>query len=361
MCSTRSRAAQEGTVARAFNAADKVEVRWTRDSANQFQQRTDVQRNIARFAGVVGGTADALTATLASDLKALQDGMRVDAEALLANASTTPTLNLTLGPAFDGTSTATGAKTIKKFAASALAAGDMAGPGHRLMFEYRAADDAWYILNPAGALSRALLSVRHAIQAAKIDANGYNAAFAAGTGLAVDFSATATPFNVSFANGFDSQGPFELVTQVTADAASAVASIAASNTTFLHATWSSLSAVTWGKCLIPPQYGYAFDRSQASLINFEAANGSTTFLDDFGNTWTPSGNAQITTAQSKFGTSSMLLDGTGDWISSTNFTTLAMARGKCRPGCASTPSRRRNHADQSAGQAAGPTSARYSR
>jgi hypothetical protein len=314
--------AQEGTIARAFNAADKVELRWTRDSANQFHQRTDIQRNIARFAGVAGGTADALTATLASDLKALQDGMRVDIEAALANATTTPTFNLTLGPAFDGTSTVIGALTIKKLAASALSAADIAGAGHRVMLEYRAADNAWYILNPAGALSRALLSVRHAIQAAKIDANGFNAAFAAGTGLAVDLSAAATPFNVSFANGFDSQGPFELVSQLTADAASAVASIAASNTTFLHATWSNISAVTWGKCLIPPQHGYAFDRTQAALLNFEAANGSTTFLDDFGNTWTPSGNAQITTAQSKFGTSSMLLDGTGDWISSTNFTGL---------------------------------------
>jgi hypothetical protein len=45
-------------------------------------------------------------------------------------------------------------------------------------------------------------------------------------------------------------------------------------------------------------------------------------LDDFGNTWTASGNAQIDTAQFKFGASSLLLDGTGDWVTSTSISSL---------------------------------------
>jgi hypothetical protein len=45
------------------------------------------------------------------------------------------------------------------------------------------------------------------------------------------------------------------------------------------------------------------------------ADASTTFTDERGHTFTAAGNAQIDTAQSKFGGSSLRLDGTGDYIS----------------------------------------------
>lgn len=51
-----------------------------------------------------------------------------------------------------------------------------------------------------------------------------------------------------------------------------------------------------------------------SLLHFDGTNGSTTFTDVTGRTWTPSGNAQISTANPKFGTGSYLGDGTGDRI-----------------------------------------------
>lgn len=54
-----------------------------------------------------------------------------------------------------------------------------------------------------------------------------------------------------------------------------------------------------------------------SLLQFEGANGSTTITDAKGRTWTAQGNAQISTAQSRFGSSSLVLDGTGDWIEAT--------------------------------------------
>lgn len=53
----------------------------------------------------------------------------------------------------------------------------------------------------------------------------------------------------------------------------------------------------------------------ASLLHFEGADASTTFTDDVGNAWTRVGNAQIDTAQFKFGTASGLFDGTGDYLS----------------------------------------------
>jgi hypothetical protein len=51
-------------------------------------------------------------------------------------------------------------------------------------------------------------------------------------------------------------------------------------------------------------------------LKFDGADGSTTIVDEKGHTFTASGNAQIDTAQSKFGGSSLLVDGTGDYASS---------------------------------------------
>lgn len=51
-----------------------------------------------------------------------------------------------------------------------------------------------------------------------------------------------------------------------------------------------------------------------SMLQFEGANGSTTFTDPSGKTWAANGNAQITTASPIFGSGSLLLDGTGDFI-----------------------------------------------
>lgn len=51
------------------------------------------------------------------------------------------------------------------------------------------------------------------------------------------------------------------------------------------------------------------------LLHFEGADGSTTFTDETGlQTWTAGGNARIRTANSRFGGSSLYLDGSGDYI-----------------------------------------------
>jgi hypothetical protein len=52
----------------------------------------------------------------------------------------------------------------------------------------------------------------------------------------------------------------------------------------------------------------------AFLLHFDGANGSTTFTDVKSHTVTANGNAQISTAQSKFGGASGLFDGTGDYL-----------------------------------------------
>jgi hypothetical protein len=51
------------------------------------------------------------------------------------------------------------------------------------------------------------------------------------------------------------------------------------------------------------------------LMHFDGADGSTTFTDVIGNTVTANGDAQIDTAQFKYGGASGLFDGTGDYLS----------------------------------------------
>jgi hypothetical protein len=63
--------------------------------------------------------------------------------------------------------------------------------------------------------------------------------------------------------------------------------------------------------------------SYAALLHFNGTDAATTFTDVSGRTWTAAGNAQLDTAQKKFGTASGLFDGTGDYITvadSTDFT-----------------------------------------
>jgi hypothetical protein len=51
-----------------------------------------------------------------------------------------------------------------------------------------------------------------------------------------------------------------------------------------------------------------------SLLHMDGADASTTFIDESGKNWTRSGNAQIDTAQYKFGGASGLFDGVDDYL-----------------------------------------------
>ena len=65
-----------------------------------------------------------------------------------------------------------------------------------------------------------------------------------------------------------------------------------------------------------PEGGDA-DANLYSLLHFNGADSSTTFTDSSGrHTWTAQGNAQLDTAVKKWGTASLLCDGTGDYITS---------------------------------------------
>lgn len=55
-----------------------------------------------------------------------------------------------------------------------------------------------------------------------------------------------------------------------------------------------------------------------SLLLMGGANGSTTFTDEKGITWTANGNAQIDTSRKVYGTGSYRGDGNNDWIQATD-------------------------------------------
>jgi hypothetical protein len=65
-----------------------------------------------------------------------------------------------------------------------------------------------------------------------------------------------------------------------------------------------------------------FYSSVQALLHMDGANGSATFTDQKGGTFTRTGNAQISTAQSQWGGASGLFDGSGDYVSRTYSTAL---------------------------------------
>ena len=60
--------------------------------------------------------------------------------------------------------------------------------------------------------------------------------------------------------------------------------------------------------------GTTWDSYTKLMLHCDGADASTTFTDEIGKTVTAVGNAQIDTAQQKFGTGSGLFDGTGDYL-----------------------------------------------
>ena len=75
--------------------------------------------------------------------------------------------------------------------------------------------------------------------------------------------------------------------------------------------------------------GDAYYPQVAALLHFDGTNGSTVITDNSKNNlaFTVNGDSKISTAQSKFGGASLLLDGTGDYISSPSTSDLAFGTG----------------------------------
>lgn len=148
------------------------------------------------------------------------------------------------------------------------------------------------------------------------------------TALGVDLKATATPVTLTFATGFSSGGNSDIVQRVTANVVNFWPSLAISNLTYLGVDRTPTGDPTPGKFLARPQYGLSYEQKDASILQFGGAAASTTFLDDFGNTWTAQGGAIVQNTQFKFGSGGLggggaaaALDGSTDYVKSTAFST----------------------------------------
>jgi hypothetical protein len=176
-------------------------------------------------------------------------------------------------------------------------------------------------LTVAGLADLINVPVRQTVLYGALDSSGYAAHLTAGAGLNFNISATSTPLVITYANGFGVNGDTDTVTRLTADASNQ-GSLAANNLNYITSTRVTDTSVTWGSTLAPPQYGYAYDRTKQSLLRFAGTNGSTTILDDYGNTWAVGGNASIATGTQIDGLNTVAMDGTGDYVETTNVTTL---------------------------------------
>ncbi len=80
---------------------------------------------------------------------------------------------------------------------------------------------------------------------------------------------------------------------------------------------------------VTPRFGN--DAFTKILLHMDGTDGATTFTDSnagsSAHTWTAAGNAQIDTAQSKFGGASALFDGTGDWITTPDSADFTLGSG----------------------------------
>jgi len=164
---------------------------------------------------------------------------------------------------------------------------------------------------------------RQTVLTGSTDSSGKASYLSAGTGLAVNLAATTTPVRMTFAAGEDNIGPVNFRKSISADATGYWSSLAASTVSYLlfdrDTSTGALSAVS---TIIRPQYGAVFDTTEQAILNFDGADASTTIPEEYGNTFSCVGNAQLDTAQFKFGTASLLLDGTGDYIQCTGITSM---------------------------------------
>lgn len=184
--------------------------------------------------------------------------------------------------------------------------------------------------------------VRQCAQDGVKDANGYPAflTLPAGGGLAVDLAAVPNPLTVNFAGGQNAVGNNDRIGYLTNNVANVVAGLDASNTDYIYADYVTQANWTWGKTLAPPQYGFAYDRTKQSVLQFGGAAGSTAFLDDFGNTWTAQGGAKVQTNQIKFGTGALggggaanVLNGAADYIKTAGTFSLGGGSWSMRAWC----------------------------
>ena len=136
---------KEGTSAKPWLVGDFTNCFPTAGTQSIFVQPDQYQNGLYEYS-IAAGTANALTASVASNLTSPPDGMPLIVKALSANTGAT-TLQLTLG------STILSALSIVKGGNQTLVAGDIAAVGYPIQLNWSSVFNAWVQQNPATGIS----------------------------------------------------------------------------------------------------------------------------------------------------------------------------------------------------------------
>ena len=140
--------AQEGTTAQSWLANDLAGMFYTAGSEENNIQ-LDQYQNGTYITATAAGTANALVATIPSNLTTVPTNFTFTLQAAAANTGAA-TLNLTMG------STATGVRPIVKSNNQPLIAGDIASAGYPMWLAYSPVYNAYVLMNPGTGESTAL-------------------------------------------------------------------------------------------------------------------------------------------------------------------------------------------------------------
>jgi len=172
------------------------------------------------------------------------------------------------------------------------------------------------------------VQVRNVAQYGAVGLDNAASFVTAGAALNYNILATAIPLGLTFGAGYPLGAQSDLPCVISANASNQGA-LGYNNTNYNFADYVNGSSVTWGSSKAPPQYESVYDVTRASLLQFGGAAGSTTFLDDLGNTWSANGGAKVQANQFRSGTGGLggagaanALNGTTDYISSPSFSVM---------------------------------------
>jgi len=129
--------AQEGTSGTPFSSGDIVGNYDTAGVMSDLVQSEQLQNQYYLYA-TAGGSANALSATIPSNLTTIPDGMSIVVKSSAANTGAT-SLNLTLG------STSTGAIPVVTGNNTALVGGEIPGAGYPITLSYSSTYNSWVI------------------------------------------------------------------------------------------------------------------------------------------------------------------------------------------------------------------------
>jgi len=205
----------------------------------------------------------------------------------------------------------TGAKSIIYPSGTAISANALPA-GAVCKFIYDGSAYQLQTISSLSAVAAQNVSVRQTVLYGAQTSAGAANMLSAGTGLALNLSATLKPMVIAFAGGVSDN-----VSTLNADVTSVVSGLAASNTSYITTDYVSGTSVTWGKTLAPPQYGLSYNQVAQSALSLN--NKST---DDFGNSWTNTSVTFSNTTPKFAGSYYGVFNGTTSRITSSAFTTL---------------------------------------